>query len=184
MLVEHESRPMPQWLYGTLRASLAGVDNDDGSSWYHIHNNVFYSANGFKMDYGGHDSIFEDNLVIAYPHKGVCVGFGSFFPGHGHVVRRNTCLVPMSDTPVVQLAKCKGSNAVLHDNRYFTPNATATAQCGYGGEPIPFEELKKQFGIEQGSSVEATPKEAKVVASWALGVLFPERTTVNLGSSL
>ena len=26
-----------------------GVDNDDGSSWYHIHHNVFYMADGFKM---------------------------------------------------------------------------------------------------------------------------------------
>jgi hypothetical protein len=29
-----------------------GVDNDDGSSWFHIHRNLFYSAEGFKMDYG------------------------------------------------------------------------------------------------------------------------------------
>ena len=29
-----------------------GVDNDDGSSWHHIHHNLFYSAEGFKMDYG------------------------------------------------------------------------------------------------------------------------------------
>jgi len=28
-------------------------DNDDGSAWYHTHSNVFYSADGFKMDYGG-----------------------------------------------------------------------------------------------------------------------------------
>jgi hypothetical protein len=26
-----------------------GVDNDDGSSWYRIHHNVFYMADGFKM---------------------------------------------------------------------------------------------------------------------------------------
>jgi hypothetical protein len=43
-----------------------GVDNDDGSSWFHIHDNVFYSADGFKMDYGGHDSVFENNLVLSY----------------------------------------------------------------------------------------------------------------------
>jgi hypothetical protein len=28
------------------------VDNDDGSSHYQILNNVFYQADGFKMDYG------------------------------------------------------------------------------------------------------------------------------------
>ena len=26
-----------------------GVDNDDGSSWFDIHHNVFYSAEGLKM---------------------------------------------------------------------------------------------------------------------------------------
>jgi hypothetical protein len=30
-----------------------GVDNDDGSSYYTISGNVFYDADGFKMDYGG-----------------------------------------------------------------------------------------------------------------------------------
>ena len=29
-----------------------GVDNDDGSSFYDINNNVFFDADGFKMDYG------------------------------------------------------------------------------------------------------------------------------------
>ena len=29
-----------------------GVDNDDGSSNYRIHHNIFFDADGFKMDYG------------------------------------------------------------------------------------------------------------------------------------
>jgi len=33
----------------------SALDNDDGSSWYRVHNNVFYNSEGFKMDYGGHD---------------------------------------------------------------------------------------------------------------------------------
>ena len=32
--------------YGASQA----IDNDDGSSWYHTTNNLFYSADGFKMD--------------------------------------------------------------------------------------------------------------------------------------
>jgi len=27
-------------------------DNDDGSSWYDTHDNFFYDASGFKMDFG------------------------------------------------------------------------------------------------------------------------------------
>ena len=34
-------------------AHVQAVDNDDGSSWYNITNNVFYWAEGLKMDYGG-----------------------------------------------------------------------------------------------------------------------------------
>ena len=38
------------------------VDNDDGSSGYDIHHNVFFDADGFKMDYG-------------WPHtRGVAIG--------------------------------------------------------------------------------------------------------------
>eukprot|EP01047_Picozoa_sp_COSAG01_P123303 COSAG01_NODE_52225_length_348_cov_0.783133_1_plen_59_part_01 len=40
-----------------------GFDTDDGSSWYNITNNFFFLADGWKMDYGGHDSHFTDNLV-------------------------------------------------------------------------------------------------------------------------
>lgn len=28
-----------------------GVDNDDGSSFYDINENIFFDADGFKMDY-------------------------------------------------------------------------------------------------------------------------------------
>ena len=71
-----------------------GVDNDDGSSWYHIYRNVFYDAKGFKMDYGGHDSVFEDNLVLSYGlNQSDCFEVGNFLPGHGHVMRQNKCLV-------------------------------------------------------------------------------------------
>lgn len=155
-----------------------GVDNDDGSSWYRIHNNVFYSANGFKMDYGGHDSIFEDNLVIGYPGKSSCVEFGSFLPDHGHVVRRNTCLVPKSNQPIVQLESCIGNNAILHDNRYFTPNGSATVQCGYNQAPIPFVDIQETYKIEQGSTVQTTPEQAEVIAKWALDVLYPKLSTL------
>lgn len=43
--------------------------------YYHIENNVFYAADGFKMDYGGHDSVFRNNLVmVMYVSTHVHVG--------------------------------------------------------------------------------------------------------------
>lgn len=47
-----------------------GFDTDDGSSFYHVHHNVMYSADGMKMDYGGHDSSFYSNVVVTTPYDG------------------------------------------------------------------------------------------------------------------
>jgi hypothetical protein len=158
-----------------------GVDNDDGSSWYHIHNNVFYNADGFKQDYGGHDSTFEDNLVIAYPGKHtqsrVCVEFGgTFLPGHGDIVRRNICIAATDKEPVIRLFQCSKTNAVLYDNRYITPNGMATVECGYQYPPnaIPFESFQDTYHLEQGSTLERTPQHTEDIVDWALDVLFPE----------
>ena len=91
-----------------------GVDNDDGSSFYAIEDNVFYASDGFKMDYGGHDSRFDRNLVITYqcvsgPEGGVgvadssretsprddqnCAGRRDVPTDHGDAARNNTCLL-------------------------------------------------------------------------------------------
>lgn len=150
-----------------------GVDNDDGSSWYHIKSNVFYTAEGFKMDYGGHDSLFEDNLVMSYPDKkGKCVGFGGFFPGHGHIVRGNTCLVSRSDDAIIYLSKCNGSNAILHNNFYFTPNGSATVECGDQNSLLSFHQIQEIFGLEHKSSVQRTPKTTTQVVAWVTRTLF------------
>ena len=163
--------------YGASQA----VDNDDGSSWYHIFHNVMYWSNGFKMDYGGHDSIFEDNIVIGYPRKSMCVGFGSFYKGHGHVVRRNICFASNTNEPIVQLETCydnHDNHAILHDNQYFTPNGNASCLCGYNTSPIPFDECKKRFGIENRSTVHSTPKDAKIIVIMAKNILFPKIPTL------
>jgi len=69
-----------------------GFDNDDGSSWYDTHDNFFYDADGFKMDYGGHDSKFHHNVVIAV-HGQNCVGTASFIAGHATSLYENDCVV-------------------------------------------------------------------------------------------
>lgn len=156
-----------------------GVDNDDGSSWYHIHHNVFYDADGFKMDYGGHDSVFEDNLVIRYPWKRTqsrpCVDLGgTFLPGHGHVIRRNTCIVPTDQVPIIQLERCNGTNAVLHDNQYMVSYANALVACGYQNTPIPFATFQTYYQSELGSTVQPTPKSATKIIEMVSAVLYPE----------
>ena len=46
-----------------------GFDNDDGSSWYHIHDNFVYGE-GLKQDYGGHNSVYSDNVNVVHKFDG------------------------------------------------------------------------------------------------------------------
>ena len=163
-----------------------GVDNDDGSSWYHVFRNVFYDAEGFKMDYGGHDSIYEDNLVISYPtrnrrHGGAhCIDFDHFLPNHGHIVRRNRCVVPnAAGSPLIQLGLCKNGHAVLQNNTYFTASGDATLKCGYRASdlPISFAQAQQMYGLELGSRVLQTPECEETLLKWALETLLPDIST-------
>ena len=154
--------------------SSEGVDNDDGSSWYHIHHNVFYDSDGFKMDYGGHDSIYENNLVVGYPRKSMCIVFGSFQEGHGHIVRHNRCIVPNSESSIVQLGRCDNSHAKIYENDYFAAAPEKLrARCTYNTAPTAFGDLEKKYGIEVGSNVHTEPDDVSVVEKWAMGTLFP-----------
>lgn len=162
-----------------------GVDNDDGSSFYRIHDNVFYGAEGFKMDYGGHDSSFFDNLVLVMPYDGSnCINVGGFKPGVGDAFYNNTCVsgigewdmgsgcgspacanrshsVPDMDV-VGHVSQCDPARTSLAKNRYFTPNGNATMQCG--GTAISIAEVQTRFGNEHGSSTATLPSAEQVLA--------------------
>ena len=59
---------------------ILGFDNDDGSSWYHIHDNFIYGE-GLKQDYGGHNSIYNDNVNIVHKYDGQnCFNTWKFVP--------------------------------------------------------------------------------------------------------
>jgi hypothetical protein len=64
--------------------SSQGFDTDDGSSWYNISSNFFYDADATKMDYGGHDMVFSDNVIYVRDGDGQnCFNQGSYLEGHG-----------------------------------------------------------------------------------------------------
>ena len=154
-----------------------GVDNDDGSSWYHVNRNVFYDSDGFKMDYGGHDSSYEENIVIAYPvkrGKSSCIEFGAFLLHHGHSVHNNICILPCGgDQPIVYLATCNQSNTNLYKNMYHTLDGEVSVKCGYSDEvsPMPLEKVQQEYGLETGSTKSKIPT-AKTILSWVLQTLF------------
>lgn len=187
--------PLPTWIrdnyivanYGASQ----GVDNDDGSSWYHISNNVFYSADGLKMDYGGHDSKFFQNLVVVYPYDGGnCIGVGDFKAGHAHAYFENVCISgvqrwrqssgcgtprcaglswhtrrsgspPVDMDTVGHVGQC--DIAQLFSNTYYTPNGNASLVCA--GEPLPIPAVQSKFGAEMGSSFGRLP-EPDVIVQW------------------
>ena len=156
------------------------------------------------MDYGGHDSVFEDNLVMAFGGK-ACIGFGSFKPGHGDVVRNNTCLVgletisssgredflPAATTihslfvnstgqiltkepdNVAMIVRCKDSNAVIHNNSYYTPHGNASYQCWNLQQEISLAELQVKYGLELGSTTERLPP-IDVLVQWARALLIED----------
>jgi hypothetical protein len=105
------------------------------------------------MDYGGHNSIFEDNLVVSYPAEfgQHCVGFGTFYPGHGHIVRRNKCIVPNDGTPLAYLDDCISKSEQLQSNVYFAPNGTAFFECGDVPGTLTLKDMQTMFGLELGS---------------------------------
>jgi hypothetical protein len=166
-----------------------GVDNDDGSSWFHIRHNLFYSADGFKMDYGGHDSVFADNLVMAYPYDGSqCFNMGGFLEGHEDALQRNRCLVGLGNkmgsgcgdpscaepTPESEASQqligrlwggCEDSPPTLSSNEYYTPDGEAKIQCG-NEDTYSLEELQVKFGLEGGSTNARLPDEDTML-SWA-----------------
>jgi hypothetical protein len=182
-----------------------GVDNDDGSSWYHIHHNVFYSAEGFKMDYGGHDSVFEDNLVMSYPYDGSqCFNMGGSLEGHGDVLRRNRCLVglgnrmdsgcgdpscassiPDSDESQRVVGTlwggCQDSHLTLSSNAYYTPDGEAIIRCGE--EDVTLEEMQTRFALES-DSVKARLPDEETMLQWAKSMIHreaPYRYTALVG---
>ena len=49
--------------------SQEAIDTDDGSSYFHVHNNVLvYGNGGLKSDFGGHDNIHWSNVYAFITH--------------------------------------------------------------------------------------------------------------------
>jgi len=156
--------------YGASQA----FDNDDGSSYMYTHDNFHMHSDGWKMDYGGHDSVFANNVVVVRTYDGQsCVNSGGdYVPGHESAVYGNTCVLPPSgsnghDSELVDPGLgtgCAGLGAgvlVAHDNSYYTLKANATAQCGDGSTravtalPPP---------MEARSTSSALPETATIIA--------------------
>ncbi|KAJ9454409.1 hypothetical protein DIPPA_59763 [Diplonema papillatum] len=149
-----------------------GIDNDDGSSFYHIDGNVFYAADGFKMDYGGHDSRFTNNLVVNTPYDGQnCFNVGPFLQGHGDTFSNNTCLVGVSGTGTSEelyeigtQSQCSEDYVMTSDNKFFTANGTGFIMCA--GQYITLQEAQEKHSVQPRSTCSVFPP-ADTIVGWA-----------------
>jgi len=135
------------------------VDNDDGSAYYHTHDNfLVYGGQGMKNDFGGHDNHHYNNL---YGYVGRGLGVCSQIDGHEDYYFNNT--VVMTGTDVGGFT-CSGTGkTVVYNNRYFTPSG-GISECH-----MPLDKWQAQ-GEDKGSSVAALPSD-DMIMKWASELL-------------
>ena len=131
------------------------VDNDDGSCYYHTHDNfLVYGGQGMKNDFGGHDNHHYDNI---YGYVGQGLGVCSQQPGHEDYFYGNK--VVMTGNKVGGFS-CDGSaKTVVHDNEYYTSDGKIS-ECG--------KDLAdwQKAGNDKGSMVAAFPSDDTIIG-WA-----------------
>ncbi|CAB9498027.1 expressed unknown protein [Seminavis robusta] len=191
--------PLPREIFGNYiianYGADQGVDNDDGSSWFHVRNNVFFDAAGVKMDYGGHDSVYENNLVMASGRKR-CIGIGSFKAGHGDIIQNNRCAVRLDSISSTEqltrvselgedsldnvggLGRCKESNARISNNTYYTPEGDAMFYCNDIGDEEQSLVVLQTYGIENSSISQKHPP-LKLLVQWAQEMLLGRNEDVK-----
>jgi len=145
------------------------VDNDDGSSWYNLHDN-FFVYGGHKSDFGGH-SKHSWNNIMAYPqvYGARCVGlFGMPLVGQEEGYWNNTCILADAGGQYAALDGCDLSKPTTwtinsHDNRIYVPGATATVTCG---ATLSVATWQQRTGRDAGTTLSDAATAAQIL-TWA-----------------
>ena len=124
------------------------VDNDDGSCFYHTHDNfLVYGGQGMKNDFGGHDNHHSGNI---YAYVGQAMGVCAQLAGHEDQFYGNKVVLTGTDVGGVQATH-------VHDNKYFT----STGKITENGKPM----------AETGSTVATLPDDDTIIG-WAKDTLY------------
>jgi hypothetical protein len=177
-----------------------------GSSWYHSFENFWYSSDGtiallsdlrstltchscnflyvgVKMDYSGHDSNFENNLVVVNAYDGQnCINGGGFPPGHRSNFTGNRCVIagcrgsPRSNLhgpcenkignfqcDAENLAGSLAGSWLLAGNSYYTPGGNASLPCGVTIAAAAAQAKAKGGGPELDSVALPLPSDAELI---------------------
>ena len=129
------------------------VDNDDGSCFYHTHDNfLVYGGQGMKNDFGGHDNHHYGNI---YAYAGRALGVTNTLAGHVDLFQNNTAILTSSSVGGPQ---CKAPATIMGGNKYYTKDGTIS-ECGSkGGKP--------DQDIDPGATVDKLPTDATIMG-WA-----------------
>ena len=143
------------------------------------------------MDYGGHNSIFVENLVMAYPYNyQQCFNFASFTQGIvGFGNHKPSTIKQQQEQPynagdaltrilqdiqhdlVVTLDQCTEKNSQkLSNNDYYTPSGKALFICrdsDYDGTES-LHDMQRKYGLE---IVSTTNSEVEMI-QWAKSKLI------------
>eukprot|EP00041_Stephanoeca_diplocostata_P030730 m.937263 g.937263 ORF g.937263 m.937263 type:complete len:254 (-) comp23814_c0_seq3:1177-1938(-) len=150
------------------------VDNDDGSAYYKIHDNVCHGG-GHKSDFAGHSKSTYNSLEIG-PKRDACISVQPSLDNVREGYWNNTCLqlLPVQNAtgqgPYATVNGCNGTTGavqdpkalpVMHANTIYNAFGQAYVQCVQATPPFPratmtLQEFQAQ-GYEGGTRVEKLP---------------------------
>eukprot|EP01043_Picozoa_sp_COSAG02_P023899 COSAG02_NODE_1290_length_13442_cov_6.479125_8_plen_145_part_00 len=136
------------------------------------------------MDYGGHDSNFERNLVVVNAYDGQnCINGGGFPLGHRSNYTSNKCIIagcrgsPRSNLhgpcenkignfgcDAEDLAGSMANSWLLAKNSYYTPGGNASLPCGVTVAAAAAQAKYAGGGPEAGSVGLSLPTDAQLIA--------------------
>jgi hypothetical protein len=153
------------FILGTYQTQEA-VDNDDGTAYYHTHNNFFaYGGNGIKNDFDGHDNIHESNV---YAYVGSCGQVCNQLAGHNDGFSDNYCVTTNPEYVSFDCTRPKDTLPIMHDNQVFTESGDLKI-CG-----TSFADWQK-LGHDAGTAVSKFPSDDAIIAQGrkVLGMVGP-----------
>ena len=143
------------------------IDNDDGSSYFHISENVL--VYGGAKNYLGHDKIWTKNLIV-YPGRWSGDPCAMLWAGNNHHFVENICIVDPKSTPIALDGTNQGFECGINwddptslklvgmssNNSYFVDDVKSWGfSCGNSTAPDHFFTMAemKAHGWELNSSV-------------------------------
>ena len=158
-------------------ANGGAFDHDDGSSFYHDHDN-FEVYGGHKSDFDGHAKRSYDNIhAYSNVYGTKCVGIMNLphdapndFFAEGYY--GNKCVLASAGAAYLDLGSgcaigpALANKMVLGGNSLFVPNASATVSCG---KSYSFAEWAAT-GMDAGTTIAEVP-DAATIMGWARATL-------------